>query len=347
MRYLRTALFPRPSYLETPAAPERLLFRSMEGVCRGMDKRLPILGGALAGLLAAYMTVIATRWLRVTSLRVGLPALRPAWHGLRIALLTDFHAGGKRVPLPMLRQAKAQALAFEPDLIVLGGDFFDEGRRVNVGDLFTSWPSNIPVVAVIGNHDYRGESGDLSTLLDELERAGVRVLRNDAVSLDLRGQAAWIAGVDDPHTRRDDVSGALGCIPAGEFALLMAAHSPSSAVDLPAGRVGLLLSGHTHGGQVRLLPSGRIPFIQQVRWLKGLRPQPPLPYVRGQHWHRGTVVVISDGLGQSTIGARFRTRPEVILLELDQAPLSGPACDDAARYVTYQGNEPRLLRWLT
>lgn len=313
----------------------------------GMGKRFLIVGGSLAGLLAVYMTVIATRWLRVTSLRVALPALNPAWRGLRIALLTDFHAGGKRVSLGMLQQAKEQALAVEPDLVVLGGDFFDEGRAAAVGDLYTSWPDGVPVVAVIGNHDYRGGAGHLAGLLDDLRDAGIRVLRNDAVSLDLRGCPAWIAGVDDPHTRRDDVSRALGCIPVGETALLMAAHSPTSAFDLPAGRVGLLLAGHTHGGQIRLLPSGRVPFIQQIRWLKGLRPQPPLPYVRGQHWHRGTVIVISDGLGQSTLGARFRTRPEVVLLELDQAPPDGPACDDAARYVTYQGDESRLLRWLT
>jgi hypothetical protein len=69
--------------------------------------------------------------------------------------------------------------------------------------------------------------------------------------------------------------------------------------------------------------------------------------VRGQHWHAGALIVISDGLGQSTVGARLRTRPELILLELDEAPLEGPACDEAERYVTYQGDESRLLRWLT
>lgn len=307
-----------------------------------------IVGTALAGLaLAVYMTRIATRWLRVTRLRIGLPALPSGWRGLRVVLLTDFHAGGKQVSLDVLRRAKAEALAFGPDLIVLGGDCFDNGRRVEVGDLFTSWPTHIPVVAVLGNHDYRGRPEHLASLLDELRDAGIHVLRNDAVAVDLRGRTAWVAGVDDPHTRRDDVTRALGCIPDDSPALVMVAHSPTSAIDLPVGRVGLLVAGHTHGGQIRLLPSGRIPFIQQIRRLKGLRPQPPLPYVRGQHWHRGTVVVVSDGLGQSTVGARFRTRPELILLELDRAPVKGPACDDVRRYVTYQGDEPRLLRWLT
>ena len=266
---------------------------------------------------------------------------------MRIALLTDFHAGGNRVSLRTLRRARDEALAFEPDLIVLGGDFYDNGRRVDVGDLFTAWPADVPIIAVPGNHDYRGGPEHLPALLDELQSAGIRVLRNDALAVDLRGRTAWIAGADDPHTRRDDVAGALSCIPVGEPVLLLATHSPTSALDLPDGRAGLLVAGHTHGGQIRLLPSGRIPFIQQIRRLKGLPPQPPLPYIRGSHWHRGTVVVVSDGLGQSSVGARFRTRPELILIELDQSPAGGPACDDVARFVTYQGDEPRLLRWLT
>jgi predicted MPP superfamily phosphohydrolase len=118
-------------------------------------------------------------------------------------------------------------------------------------------------------------------------------------------------------------------------------------VDLPIGAARLLLAGHTHGGQIRLLPSGRLPLVHQIRRLRGLRPLPPLPFARGWHWSRGAVVIISDGLGQSTLGVRFRTRPELVLIELADAPLDGPPCDDARRYVTYQGDEPRLLRWLT
>jgi predicted MPP superfamily phosphohydrolase len=293
------------------------------------------------------MTLVATRWLRVTRLRLGVPGLPAEWHGLRIALLTDFHAGGHRVSLDMLARAKQTALDFEPDLVVLGGDFYDEGRRVETGDLFTAWPAGLPAVAVTGNHDFRGGPDALPQLLDALRAAGVCVLRNQAISLELRGRTAWVAGVEDPHTRRDDVAAALARLPGDEVALLLVTHSPTSAVDLPPGAVRLMVAGHTHGGQVRLLPSGRLPFIKQIRRLKGLRPQPPLPYVRGQHWHEGALIVISDGLGQSTIGARFRTRPELVLLELGEAPLEGPACDDIERYVTYQGDEPRILRWLT
>ena len=310
-------------------------------------RRVLVTGLALAALLLAYMTLIATRWLRITHLRLGLPALPDGWRGLRIAVLTDFHAGGHRVSLDMLARAKQAALDFDPDIIVLGGDFYDEGRRVQTGALFSAWPAGVPVVAVTGNHDFRGDPAGLPQLLDELRAAGVCVLRNQATAMNLRGRTAWIAGVDDPHTRRDDVAATLAELPVDEPALLLVAHSPTSAVELPPGAVRLLVAGHTHGGQIRLLPSGRLPFINQIRRLKGLRPQRPLPYIRGQHWHAGTLIVISDGLGQSTVGARFRTRPELLLLELDEAPVEGPACDQAVRYVTYQGGEARLSRWLT
>lgn len=348
MRPVETALsHPRPTPENSPNA-ERLLFPATEGASKlRRFIRLIACASLFAGLLGVYMTLIATRWLRVTRLRLGVPGLPEEWRGVRIALLTDFHAGGHGVSLDMLYRAKQAALDFVPDIVVLGGDFFDEGRPVKAGQLFTSWPEGVQVVAVTGNHDFRGDPEGLPRLLDELRGGGVEVLRNQAIAIPLRGRIAWIAGVEDPHTRRDDVGRALARMPDDEVALLLVAHSPTSVLDIPPGAVRLMVSGHTHGGQIRLLPSGRLPFINQIRRLKGLRPQPPLPYIRGQHWHQGALLVISDGLGQSTVRARFRTRPELVLLELDEAPRDGPACDDAARYVTYQGGEPRFLRWLT
>lgn len=313
-----------------------------------MVKRTVTLAALLAASLIGYALLVAPRWLRVTRLRVAPPALPDEWRGLRIAFLSDFHAGGRAVSLDLLERAKDEALRFEPDLIALGGDFFDNGRWApGTGDLFTGWPVGTPVLAVLGNHDFRGGPDHVDRLEQMLANAGVCLLHNRATQLDLRGRTAWIAGVDDPHTRRALVRRSLEHTPPGEGALLFLAHSPSAIIDLPIGMARLMLAGHTHGGQVRLLPSGRIPFIQQVRRLRGLPPQPPLPLVRGQHWAHGAVVIISDGLGQSTIGARLRTRPELILIELDRAPEHGPACDEVERFVSYTGNEPGWLRRIT
>lgn len=288
----------------------------------------------LAVLLLAYSRLVAPRWLNVTRLRVGLPGVDQSLHGMRIAHLSDFHVGGPGTRSDILMKARREAIDFRPDMIAITGDFFDEGSTSDEWSPFIDWPAGVPVIAVFGNHDYRRGAGHIAELRRRLENSGVTFLANSALSLSLRGETVWIAGADDPHTRRDDLAATLDEVPveAGP-PLVLLVHSPSIVNELEAGAVRLVLAGHTHGGQVRLTPSGRIPFIGLIRRLRGLRPQPSLPLARGWHWWRGTVVVISDGLGLSSIPLRFRTRPQVILIELVETPAGGPPCDDVRRYV--------------
>lgn len=302
--------------------------------------------GALIGGLAIYMGRIAPRWLEVVRLRVALPALPAKWEGVRIAHLSDFHAGGA-IPHDLLQRAKAIALASLPDIVALTGDFYNEGQRNDAGDLFTSWPTGLPIVAVLGNHDHRATAHGLEMLIAELSNAGIAVLCNQAVELDLRGQPAWIVGVDDPYSWMMDEKQAFGALPAPADALLYLAHSPVAARSVPVGRVRLMLSGHTHGGQVRLTPNGRVPFVARARRMRG-NPERPDPDVhRGFHWLRGAVLVISNGLGVSKLPWRFRTRPQVILIELTRASEEGLDCDDVARYVRRLNPAPIWARWLS
>jgi predicted MPP superfamily phosphohydrolase len=270
--------------------------------------------------------------LETVRLEVELPALPEEWNGLRIAHLSDFHAGGA-ISLDLLQRAKAVALAFSPDIVALTGDYYDEGRRADVGDLFTRWPEDLRVFAVLGNHDHRATDAELRRLVDELSEAGVEVLNNRAVEWTLQGNPAWIVGVDDPYSWKMDEDLAFGKVPDSAEALLYLAHSPVAVNTLPAGRVRLMLSGHTHGGQVRIVPSGRVPFVSLARRMYRNPPRPDPAVHRGQHWLRGAVLVISDGLGVSKLPWRFRTRPQVILIELARAQKDGPACDDVRRYV--------------
>lgn len=247
-----------------------------------------------------------------------------------------------------LHKARAIAEAFEPDVFALTGDFYDSGRDVASEGLYTNWPGGAVVLAVMGNHDRRGPSGTLEVIKAELRQAGVTILNNDALKVCLRGRGAWIAGVDDPHTFNSDVGAALGNVPAGESVLLFLAHGPAAVLDLEPGQASVLLAGHTHGGQIRLLPSGAVPFIDPLRKLLGADGRPDGPVYR--RWHRinGTILIISDGLGVSTLPIRFRTRPHLILIELVAAEKHDErACDDIDRYVTDLEPENRLLRWLT
>lgn len=301
---------------------------------------------ASSGVVAAYVVRIAPHWLEVVQLRIALPALPEAWTGVRIAHLSDFHAGGA-IPLDLLQRAKAIALAGAPDIVALTGDFYNAGQHHDVGDLFTAWPERVPIFAVLGNHDHRATDEDRERLVAELEAAGVTVLGNRAVSLDLRGRTAWIVGVDDPFSWKMDEEQAFAQLPTSAEALLYLAHSPVAARTLPLGRVRLMLTGHTHGGQVRLAPDGRVPFVTLARRMRG-NPERPDPDIhRGIHWLRGAVVVISNGLGVSKLPWRFRTRPQVILIELERAAEVGPACDDVRRYVRRLNPVPLWARWLS
>jgi predicted MPP superfamily phosphohydrolase len=297
---------------------------------------------------AVYSVRIAPRWLRVTRLRMALPGLPPAWHGLRIAQLADFHANGPFVSDAFLAHAKQTALGFAPDLVAITGDFFEDGQWSEKGALYRTWPDGLPVLAVLGNHDYRGGPDNRDRLIAQLHASGIILLRNCATSVTLRGCSAWVAGTDDPHSGRHNVAQTLRDVPDCDDVLLLLAHSPVAVNELPFGRVRLMLSGHTHGGQVRLLPSGQVPFVNLLRALRNLPRRPDPPFFRGWGWVRGTVLVVSDGLGVSTLPIRFRTRPQLLLIELTTATTSAAAaCDDADRFVTDLSEEPRWLRWLT
>ncbi|HUG14380.1 MAG TPA: metallophosphoesterase [Thermomicrobiales bacterium] len=300
---------------------------------------------ALVGALVGYSLRIAPRWLHVRRLRIGLIGLPEEWRGTRIVHLSDFHLGHKAVPKDLLRRARGEALAFGPDIIALTGDFFNDGRATERAALFVNWPL-ANVFAVLGNHDHRGGPAHVASLERDLRAGGVTVLSNDATSVELHGRTAWIVGVDDPYTGRDNILAALDGLPAGAEALLLLAHAPTVVDMMPVGRIRLALCGHTHGGQLRLLPSGRTPFLRVILWLIGepLRNEPSIYH--GTHWVRGAVVCVSNGLGLSQLPLRFRTRPQVVLIELCDASDVSLGCDDVRRYVDDRTPEKWFSRWL-
>jgi len=291
------------------------------------------MGISTVGAVALHAFAVAPRRLDVVRLRIAVPSIPEEWIGVRIAHLSDFHVGSAGVSIDRLWKARRLAEEFKPDLIAMTGDFFDEGVLSDTDGLFINWPEGTQALAVIGNHDARAGEPPLGELVQHLQGGGVSVLRNEAVALQLRGRTAWTVGVDDPHTFLADDARAFTSLPLSAEALLYLAHSPAAALTVPVGRVRLLLSGHTHGGQFRLLPSGRIPGIKLIRALKrsGKRNDPEVAF--GWHWRRGAVLVISNGLGVSQIPGRFRATPQLILIELTGTSRNKYPCDDVRHYV--------------
>ncbi|MGH9534550.1 MAG: metallophosphoesterase [Terriglobales bacterium] len=234
----------------------------------------------------------AARDPQISAYTLHLPRLPRACSGLRIVQLSDIHYS---LYLPSSAAERAVELAnrLQPDLIALTGDFVTASRQFiePVADLLAQLRARLGVYAVLGNHDFRVDAAMISRAL---ARRRIRVLRNHHRRLQIGGARITIAGIDDAR-QRPDLAAALGDRRAQGFTLLLA-HSPASLGDAAHHGVDLVLSGHTHGGQIHLgiaapfydrhFPSG---FLQ-----------------RGD-----TRMYVSRGLGQVIVPWRLGCPPEI------------------------------------
>ncbi len=264
---------------------------------------------AAAGVVGAYAFLVEPLWLQVTRTRIHVRGLHPDLEGFRIVLLTDLHAG-EGTPLWHIRRAARLAMAQQPDLIAVTGDLAADDAPSFAPVLGTLTELRAPhgVWTVPGNHDYtvgierwRREVAAQPTLRD---------LTNGAEMRRVGAARLCVAGVDD-FSKGQPRLDALPPPEERDFTLLLA-HDPDQAEKARReyDAVDLIVSGHTHGGQVRL------PFVGAIRnpaefeelYEEGLRRRP---------W---TQVYTSRGVGTVHIPVRFLCRPEVAVLELTGAP---------------------------
>ena len=259
------------------------------------------------GLMALAPTALAVdavgfapRELAAVEREVALPGLPPELAGLRVGVLSDFHAG--HVSLGLARDAVQLLDGLAPDLVCLPGDLVhgDPAVASPLADILATLRPRLGTFASLGNHDHW--SSAVPQLRTELDRRGIPLLLNQARPLT---HGLWVAGLDDPYTGRPDLRKALAKVPAGEQALLLC-HAPDYADHIAGqpGAIPLQLSGHSHGGQVVLPRLGPIKL-------------PPL----GRRYHTGLYAVsgtdrqvyTTRGVGH-TLPIRFNCPPEVTLL---------------------------------
>lgn len=267
-------------------------------------------GLALGGLLLAGDAFgIEPEWLQVERIQIPLPGLGPAFDGYRIALLSDFH-WPRFVSRAVLDAAIDLALAFDPHLIAVPGDLCDNAPTFDLPSLrglFDRLQAPDGVVGTLGNHDHKIR--DVAALRREIaNETPIRILDN-AHRVIRRGDARLVlGGVGDLMYGVVDPLAAFAGAPAGVPRLLLS-HNPDVAeIWRWPTRVDLQLSGHTHGGEVRL-PFGPAPFSGSLfgqKYRAGL--------VQGPH-HR---VYVTRGVC-STHHVRFFCRPEVTYLTLRTA----------------------------
>ena len=256
--------------------------------------------GAVGGV-AGY-SLLEGRDLNVHPVTIPLERLPAAFNGLRIALLTDLHHG-YFIPRDYIASAVEQTNSLGADLILLGGDYIhdDAAYIAPVMEELSALHASHGVFAVQGNRD-RWVNGMLVS--EELARNGIGELTNRGLWLQRGESRIWLCGIDDCNEGKPDAIEALNGASRDALVLAMT-HNPRYADSLKDTRIGLILSGHTHGGQVNLPLFGR-PFLPQgcEKYPCGLIP--------GAH-HQ---VFVSTGIGSIFPPVRFNCPPEIALLTL-------------------------------
>lgn len=245
--------------------------------------------------------------IRVRRRTVAVPNLPHGFEGTTVAVLADFHHG-PFVSLDFLRRAVALANSLSPDLFALVGDFAHKGTHTHEQlppclAVLAKLRAPLGAFAVPGNHDM-GKGGRIyREVLTATE--SVTDVSNRAVPVTRNGETIWLAGVEDLWWGKPDVAAALASVPTSAAVLLLS-HNPDVAELQPDPRVGLMLSGHTHGGQAYVPGYGPLwlPSRYGSKYCGGL--------VRGP----ASSVFVSRGLGEAGVPLRLNCPPEINLLSL-------------------------------
>jgi predicted MPP superfamily phosphohydrolase len=265
--------------------------------------------------LALYSGEIERHWIEITHRDIRLPSLPSAFEGMKIVQLSDIHLDEFTEPF-LLRHAIELINRMQPDAVLLTGDFVSfeiTPRRLSER---AAWQcaemlSELECVqryAILGNHDHWLSGTEVTRALSA---SGIPVLVNSYVAFERGGSRIWLAGLDDPVCGQPDPETAIPASIRGVEGqpLIVMCHAPDYADELrmhPAGRsIGLMLSGHTHGGQVRF------PFVGAIDLPPGGR-----KYVQGL-FHLGSMqLYVNRGIGTVGVPFRFQCPPEITAFTL-------------------------------
>jgi len=249
---------------------------------------------ARVALTEPFMTAIERQ-------EIYLRRLPKALDGFRVVHLSDFHYGPLVDPRHLERAIEI-ANDLKPDLVALTGDYISQERRYAApcAELVGRLEAKHGVFAVLGNHDHWT---DAKLIADLFSTENIQVLINEGLRVDIDGESFWLAGVDDTMVGLEDLPLALAGSRDGEFKLLLA-HNPIILRRAARADVDLVLSGHTHGGQVTLRPE------------KNRSGRPRRRMLRGLGRRANTQIYVTRGLGMVVLPIRYGCPPEVSVLEL-------------------------------
>jgi len=274
---------------------------------------------ACAGL-ALYSGEIERHWIDITHRDIRLRSLPSAFDGMKVVQLSDIHLDEFTEPF-LLQRSIDEINRIQPDAVFLTGDFVSYEITPRKLSMKSAWQCGEMLnelkcpqrYAVLGNHDVWLSGSEVTRALVANR---ITVLNNAYLPLERNGSRVWLAGLDDPVCGRPDPDKA---IPAsirgieGEPVIVLC-HAPDYADELaahPAGKsIGLVLSGHTHGGQVRL------PFVGALDLPPGGR-----KYVEGLFRVGSMQLYVNRGIGTVGVPFRFACPPEITSITLRSAQI--------------------------
>jgi uncharacterized protein len=251
----------------------------------------------------AYGLAYSRHQIQMVHASVPVSGLPFALEGFRIGLITDLHHS-EMVPAQDIVRAAALLMTERPDMIVLGGDYVtwrDRFYVVPCSEALAGLSAPFGVYAVLGNHD---DDRDMSAALIS---TGFEVLRDARTTVGIRGERLDLAGVRFYTRRPRDIARVLR---NAEAPVVLIAHDPRRLTEAAALDVGLVLSGHTHGGQVVL------PGIGAIAARK-------FPVVAGIGHRDNTSIFVSRGVGTVYIPYRLNCPPDIAVLTLKRPSSTG------------------------
>ncbi len=266
--------------------------------------------GVLANLMVPRGILMST--LDITSISIPIKDLPPELDGYTIAQVSDLHVGEARYWVPKWSPEAAEAIReAAPDVVVNTGDFVwgypPADKTVPVAAQFVvsraGGDGQIPSIAILGNHDYYVPESSRLVLHRKLVEAGITVLTNELLKLEHGGSTISFVGITDWDDQMERGIEILRQAPHPRIALV---HMPDLVEEIPSGLADLVLSGHTHGGQIA------VPFLERAIVRRGSGSN----YLEGLYTINDMPVYVNRGLGFTGYPVRFRARPEVTLVRL-------------------------------
>ena len=279
----------------------RLTRRRRTASLASQRPKTPLRTWALTLTQAARAALTEPYLLTIEHHAIELPRLPRTFNGFRIVHLSDIHHS-PFTRSEQIERAVETANRLKPDIIALTGDYISHDRQYAApcAEMLGRLRARFGVFAVLGNHDHWTDAA----LITDLFRAeGITVLVNQGMRFELGEEAFWLAGVDDTMVGLEDLSLALAGARETEMKLLLA-HNPIILRRAARAGVDLVLSGHTHGGQVKLRSEQSASGRPKRRLLRGL----------GRKGN--TQIYVTRGLGTVVLPIRYGCPPEVSLLEL-------------------------------